>query len=242
MINCLIVDDEQHAIDILTHHVRQTNFLNLVLATTNAIEALDVINNQKIDLLFQDIQMPEISGIDMVKAINGKCKVILTTAYSEYALQGYELDVVDFLLKPVSFPRFIKAVQKAAALIQQQQPAAPVQESKAEEDFIYVKTGVKHKVIKINLSEIDYIESLKNYVAIYHEGKKTLVYLSLKELEANLPASQFIRVHKSYIIPYARIMRIDGNQIVLKNVNADILLGETYKTFFWEKIKNKTIG
>lgn len=241
MINCLIVDDEQHAIDILTHHVRQTNFLNLVLATTNAIEALDVINTQKIDLLFQDIQMPEISGIDMVKAINGKCKVILTTAYSEYALQGYELDVVDFLLKPVSFPRFIKAVQKAAALIPQQ-PATPVSESKQEEDFIYVKTGVKHKVIKINLAEIDYIESLKNYVAIYHEGKKTLVYLSLKELEANLPANQFIRVHKSYIIPYARIMRIDGNQIILKNVNADILLGETYKTFFWEKIKNKTIG
>lgn len=241
MINCLIVDDEQHAIDILTHHVRQTNFLNLVLATTNAIEALDVINTQKIDLLFQDIQMPEISGIDMVKAINGKCKVILTTAYSEYALQGYELDVVDFLLKPVSFPRFIKAVQKAAALIPQQQ-VAPVAESKQEEDFIYVKTGVKHKVIKINLAEIDYIESLKNYVAIYHEGKKTLVYLSLKELEANLPANQFIRVHKSYIIPYARIMRIDGNQIILKNVSADILLGETYKAFFWEKIRNKTIG
>lgn len=242
MINCLIVDDEQHAIDILTHHVQQTNFLNLVLATTNAMEALDVINNQKIDLLFQDIQMPEISGIDMVKAINGKCKVILTTAYSEYALQGYELDVVDFLLKPVSFPRFIKAVQKVAAQMPQQQAAAPAAEARPEEDFIYVKTGIKHKVIKINLGEIDYIESLKNYVAIYHEGKKTLVYLSLKELEANLPASQFIRVHKSYIIPYARIVRVDGNQIILKNVNADILLGETYKAFFWEKIKNKTIG
>ena len=114
MINCLIVDDEQHAIDILVHYIAQTPMLHVVAATTNPIEALQMVATQKIDLVFLDIHMPELSGIDFVKAINGKCKVILTTAYSEFALEGYELDVVDYLLKPIRFPRFLAAVQKAA--------------------------------------------------------------------------------------------------------------------------------
>src|SRR6059058_1406672 len=112
MINCIIVDDEQHAIDILVHYVSQTPYLNLVGAATNPIEALQMVATQKIDLVFLDIQMPELSGMDFVKAINGKAKVILTTAYSEFALEGYELDVADYLLKPIRFPRFLTAVQK----------------------------------------------------------------------------------------------------------------------------------
>jgi YesN/AraC family two-component response regulator len=112
MINCIIVDDEQHAIDILVHYVKQTPHLNLVATTTNPIEALQIVAEQKIDLIFLDIQMPELSGMDLIKAINGKANVILTTAYSEFALESYELDVVDYLLKPIRLPRFLQAVQK----------------------------------------------------------------------------------------------------------------------------------
>src|SRR6188768_995427 len=114
MISCLIVDDEQHSIDVLEHHVAQCEMLHLVKATTNAIEALNIIMSGEIDLVFLDINMPDISGIDIVKAVVGKCKIILTTAYPEYALDGYEFGIVDYLLKPVSYPRFLKAVQKVA--------------------------------------------------------------------------------------------------------------------------------
>src|SRR6476620_11637773 len=113
MINCIIVDDEQHAIDILVHYVNQTPHLHLINTTTNPIEALQVVATQKVDLIFLDIQMPELSGIDFIKAIHGKAKVVLTTAYSDFALESYELDVVDYLLKPIRLPRFLQAVQKA---------------------------------------------------------------------------------------------------------------------------------
>lgn len=239
MINCVIVDDEQHAIDILKHHIAKTDFLNLVFATTNATEALKVINSQPVDLLFQDIHMPDISGVDVVKAINGKCSIILATAYPDYALEGYELGVVDYLLKPVSFPRFIKAVQKVSDYLAK---PFPIVTKDIDDDFIYVKTGIKSKVVKINLDEIDYIESSKNYVTIHHERKRTLAYISLKELEDRLPPNRFGRVHRSYIIAYNKIVRIDNNQVVLKDIKDPILLGEAYKGNFWEKIKDRMVG
>src|SRR5829696_2254452 len=143
MIQCLIVDDEQHAIDILMHYVQQTPYLHLVAATTNPIEALQIVVAQKVDLVFLDIQMPELSGIDFIKAINGKAKIILTTAYSEFALEGYELDVIDYLLKPVRFPRFLQAVQKAMKLINENEPNLP--HPGEEGDYIFVKTESKGK-------------------------------------------------------------------------------------------------
>ncbi len=239
MINCIIVDDEQHSIDILKHHVAQTDYLNLLLATTNATEALQLINSGTVDLLFQDVQMPEISGIDVVEAINGRCKVILTTAYEKYALDGFDLNVVDFLLKPISFPRFIKAVQKVVSTVNVSRETT---KSETQPDFIYVKTGIKSNVTKVVLSTIDYIESVKNYATIHHEGKKTLVHISMKELEASLPDSLFIRVHKSFIVPYSRIEHVEGSQIKLKNQKSIILLGETYRASFWEQIKKRTVG
>src|SRR5262245_19593995 len=135
MINCVIVDDEQHAIDILVHYVNQTPHLNLVGSFTNPIEALQLFAKEKIDLVFLDIQMPELSGMDLIKAIHGKCKVILTTAYSEFAIEGYELDVVDYLLKPVRLPRFLAAVQKVM-----QQLNTNEQTETADDDYIFVKT------------------------------------------------------------------------------------------------------
>jgi DNA-binding LytR/AlgR family response regulator len=239
MINCLIVDDEQHAIDILTHYISQTPFLHLAASTTNPIEALQIVNEQPIELIFLDIQMPELSGLDFIKAIHGKAKVILTTAYSEFALESYELDVVDYLLKPIRFPRFLQAVQKVA-----KETPEPVKESSSEEvedDYIFVKTESKGKLLKINLADIDYIEGMKNYVAIHCAEKKTLVYTSMKELEERLPHKRFLRVHKSFIIPIAKITGIEGNLARLKNVNSEILIGENYKADLMEIIRNKMI-
>jgi two-component system, LytTR family, response regulator len=239
MINCLIVDDEQHAIDILVHYVSQTPFLHLVASTTNPMEALQLVNSQKIDLLFLDIQMPELTGIDFIKAIQGKAAVILTTAYSEFALESYELNVVDYLLKPIRFPRFLQAVQKVANENHEGEEATDTTEIK--DDYIFVKTESKGKLLKINLNEIDYIEGMKNYVAIYCNGKKTLVYTSMKELEERLPHKSFLRVHKSYIIPIAKITGIEGNLLRLKNVVAEVQIGESYKADLMDIIRNKMI-
>ena len=238
MINCLIVDDEQHAIDILVHYVSQTPFLNLVATATNPIEALQIVNQQKIELIFLDIQMPELTGIDFIKAIQGKARVILTTAYSEFAIESYELDVVDYLLKPVRFPRFLQAVQKVAK--EGENGEAP-ETTSIDDDYIFVKTESKGKLLKINLGEIDYIEGMKNYVAIYCNGKKTLVYTSMKDLEERLPHKNFIRVHKSFIIPIAKITGIEGNLLRLKNVTAEVQIGENYKADLMEIIRNKMI-
>lgn len=237
MINCLIVDDEQHAIDILVHYVGLVPFLNLVATSTNPLEALQKVNEQKVELIFLDIQMPELTGIDFIKAIQGKAKVILTTAYSEFALESYELDVVDYLLKPVRFPRFLQAVQKVAKEI----PESEAAETSVEDDYIFVKTESKGKLLKINLADIDYIEGMKNYVAIFCAGKKTLVYTSMKDLEERLPHKSFIRVHKSFIIPIAKITGIEGNLLRLKNVSAEVQIGESYKADLMDIIRNKMI-
>ena len=238
MINCIIVDDEQHAIDILVHYVNQTPLLNLITTATNPLEALQIIATQKIDLIFLDVEMPDLSGIDFVRAINGKTKVILTTAYSEFALEGFELDVVDYLLKPIRLPRFLTAVQKAAKDLNEVM-AEPVQVP--DDDYIFVKTESKGKLLKINLPDIDYIEGMKNYVAIYCSGKKILVYTSMKDLEERLPRKQFIRVQKSFIIAIDRIIGIEGNRVLLKGITAEILTGENYKAELMKIVKGKMI-
>src|SRR5450432_253028 len=143
MIRCLIVDDEQHAIDILVHYINQTSYLELVSSTTHPIEALQTVATQKIDIVFLDIQMPDLSGIDFIKAINGKAKVILTTAYSEFAIEGFDLDVVDYLLKPIRLPRFLSAVQKSVKIITDK----TADSIKNEEDYIFVKTESKGKLL-----------------------------------------------------------------------------------------------
>ena len=235
MITCIVVDDEQHAIDILMHYIKQTPLLSLVGNSTNPIEALQIIATQKVDLVFLDIHMPELSGIDFIKALNGKAKVILTTAYSEFALDGYELDVVDYLLKPIRLPRFLSAVQKAAKSLKEE----GVQD--VEDDYIFVKTESKGKLLKINLTDIDYIEGMKNYVAIHSGGSKIMVYTAMKEIEDRLPSKQFMRVHKSFIVRVDRITGIEGNRVLLKNVHADIMIGENYKSELMEKVKGKLL-
>ena len=181
--------------------------------------------------------MPELSCIDFIKALNGKAKVILTTAYSEFALESYELDVVDYLLKPIRLPRFLSAVQKAVNELKDKTES----KEKEEEDYIFVKTESKGKLLKINLEDIDYIEGMKNYVGIFRGTQKTLVYTSMKEIEERLPQRQFIRVHKSFIIPIAKITGIEGNLVRLQGVSSGILIGENYKADLMEIIRDKMI-
>jgi two-component system LytT family response regulator len=239
VINCLIVDDELHAVELLQHFAKQIPGLNVIKATTDPVEALLYINEgHDVQLIFSDIQMADVSGLDIAKAVKGKCKIIFVTAYSEFALQGYDNDIVDYLLKPVSFPRFLTAVQKAENMLA---PRVPVAQNTA--DHIYIKMGVKGKLLKINLADIDYVESNGNYIFIYHEGIKTLANSSMKEIESKLPESMFIRVHKSFIVSLERITGIEGNKILLKkNIKADILLGDTYRSNFFENVNKKTLG
>jgi DNA-binding LytR/AlgR family response regulator len=239
MITCIIVDDEQHAIDILEHYVKQTPHLNWAGSFTNPIDALQLLSKQKVDLVFLDIQMPELSGIDFIKTLHGKTRVILTTAYSEFALEGYDLYVVDYLLKPIRLPRFLAAVQKA---VEQLSSTAQVASTPAPDDFIFVKTESKGKLVKINLADIDFIESQKNYMVIHRMGQKTFVYTSMKELEERLPRKQFLRVHKSFIVAVDRITGIEGNILRLRNMQAGIVIGDSYKAELMDIIRGNMIN
>ena len=235
MTTCIIIDDEQHAIDVLTHYVNRIPSLEIVASFTNPLQALQFLNERPVDLLFLDIQMPEISGLDLIRAIGGRSKVILTTAYSEFVSDGFELEVTDYLLKPVSFARFLKAVQRVTA---PPPPGTPAEEDLTG-DYFFVKTELKGKMIKINFKDIDYIEGMKNYVAIHHDGTKTLAYLNMKDLEDRLPSRYFMRIHRSYIIALEKIVAIEGNTVQLRKIKEEILLGETYKASFLERMKGK---
>lgn len=239
MITCIIVDDEQHAIDILEHYVKQTPHLALAGSFTNPIDALQLLSKQKVDLVFLDIQMPELSGIDFIKTLHGKTRVILTTAYSEFALEGYDLYVVDYLLKPIRLPRFLAAVQKA---VEQLGATAQATSIPTNDDFIFVKTESKGKLLKIDLADIDFIESQKNYMVIHRTGQKTLVYTSMKELEERLPRKKFLRVHKSFIVAIDRITGIEGNILRLRNMADGIIIGDSYKAELMEIIRGNMIS
>jgi two-component system LytT family response regulator len=235
MINCLIIDDEQHAIDVLEHYIRQTGSLNLVAGLNNPLDALQILQEKKIDLIFLDIHMPQLSGIDFIKAIHQRYKVVLCTAYPNYAIAGFDLDVLDYLVKPIPLPRFLQTVRKALDSLGMNKPAEP-------NDFIMIKTELKGKMLKIDLGEIHFIEGMKNYVAIHHGTGKTLALLSMKELEDRLPANNFMRVHKSFIVSLQMITAIEGNSITLKNNKTTILVGESYREKFMTILKEKLIG
>src|SRR5687768_3476082 len=183
---CLIVEDEPLARNLLTEYVKKVSFLNLVKACSNPMEALDVLRTNTIDILFLDIQMPEITGITLLKILQKKPMVILTTAYSEYALESYELDVVDYLLKPITFDRFLKAVDKASQRITTPVTSQPAEKlsSETSPDFVFVKDGTK--LVKINLDDILYVEGLKDYVTIHTKAQKIVTLQRLKSLEMQL--------------------------------------------------------
>lgn len=242
MIRCLVVDDEPLAIDIIADYISKIPFLELTATFQNPIEALGFVQDGKADLVFLDVQMPELTGIQFLKIANGKCKVILTTAYQQYALEGYELNVVDYLLKPIAFERFYKAAQKAQELIcniPAANPAAAENPSKTTitNDFIFVKT--EHKIQKIYLNDILFIEGLKDYISIYTKTERVITLQSMKKMEEVLPEHQFIRVHKSYILALDKIESIERSRITI--TNKIIPIGDTYRESFFKMIEDKNV-
>jgi two-component system, LytTR family, response regulator len=238
MLNCLIIDDEQPAINILAAYVKDVPYMSLAGTSTDPMKGLEMAGSMDVDLIFLDVQMAGLNGLEFIRALNGKAKVIISSAHSEFAMDGFELEVIDYLLKPVPFVRFLKAAQKANDVLRHTGKAtAP------ESDFIMLKGDTKGKLIKVEIDEIDYIEGMGNYVAIYCKGKKILSIINMKTLEERLPAQRFIRVHKSFIVAISQIALVEGNQIIIKNnQKADIIIGNAYKSNFLEAMRTRMIN
>lgn len=220
-INCVIIDDEHLARKLLVDYVSKLPNLELIAVCSSATEAIEVLQNNKVDLLFSDIQMPDLTGVELVKSLAIKPVVIFTTAYSEYAIESYELDIIDYLLKPISFERFVQSVNKASKQI------SLLSNDINKQPKIYITIKSEHRIHKVDYKNIVYIEGLKEYVIFYlKEGKKIITLEALKKLEEILP-NNFIRVHRSYIVNKDFVKSLYGNMIEIENQK--ISIGKTYK-------------
>jgi two-component system LytT family response regulator len=214
-INCVIIDDEPLAREGMSDYVREVDFLNLVATCENPVELMSLLDRHPIDLIFLDIQTPKMNGIDFLKIVRQPPMVIITTAFPTYALDGFQLNALDYLLKPITFERFFKSVHKAREYhqLRQKPPEAAGSAGAAGADHFFIKCGTKFE--KILFDEILYVEGAQNYVTLYTTRGKYMTLLYLKNLEENLDAKSFIRVHKSYIVSIHKITAIEGNEIFI---------------------------
>jgi len=230
-IKCIVTDDEPFARKGLQGYIEQIDFLELKGVCENAIELNSLLKKAPADLLFLDIEMPYVTGIDFLKNITDAPKVIFTTAYEKYALQGFELEVLDYLLKPISFDRFLRAANKAFDYFRGQQTPA------AGEDYIFVKAD--SKLEKIHFADILFVEALENYVAIYTREKKIITHLTLKMIQEKLPSGAFIQPHKSYVVAIGKINSIEGN--ILHVLQHQVPISKYQKDEIMEKIVNSKL-
>ncbi len=230
--SCVIVDDEPLARSLLKDYVSKVPSLRLVDVCASPVVAMEVIQKQPVDLLFLDIQMPEITGISLLKIMKKKPLVVLTTAYSEYALESYELDVVDYLLKPITFSRFLQAVDKVNSRINSATHIEKVVPNSSQ-PFIFIKDGTK--LVKLMWADILYIEGLKDYVTIHTKQQKVVSLQRLKLLEEQLPADQFIRIHNSFIVSLHAIESIHKNEVHIGT--AALPISDSYKKSFRDFIE-----
>jgi len=225
--NCIIVDDETLAQELIEAHLTKIPDISIVAKCHTAMEAMSVINNNSIDIMFLDIEMPDISGVDFLKSLNKPPLTIFTTAYSEYAIESYELNVIDYLLKPIRFDRFFKAIGKALSLLKNSENITIVEKKAIEEDYIFVKSD--YKAVKISFEEVVHVESMQKYVK-FHLGNKTVTSLmSLTALAEILPSSKFFRCQKSFIVNLTKIESIDGNLLIMVN-GAKVPVSKTLKS------------
>ncbi|MBT29318.1 MAG: DNA-binding response regulator [Thalassobius sp.] len=249
-VRCLIVDDEPLALDVLENYIERLDTLELVARCKNAIEAYNKIQTEKIDLLFLDIQMPKLTGIDFMKSVKNPPKVIFTTAYREYAIEGYELDAVDYLLKPISFDRFLKAVNKVIfnkpdeskskselnnLITQTVSNSTPT--DIPQEPFIYLKSD--KKMVKVLLKDILYIESLKDYIRVKTPGKEVVAYQKISYLEEKLPEQRFMRIHRSFIINLEKIEAFCATHAEVAGF--EIPIGRNYKNEALKKLNEHNL-
>lgn len=235
MLKCIAVDDEPLALDLLEDNIRQVPFLRLVKRCKNAFEATEVLQSEHIDLVFLDIQMPGITGLQFLKSLPAKPMVIFITAYKNHAHEGFELDVIDYLVKPVPFERFLKAVNKAL----EYQNLRKGQAAGAGQEYLFVYS--EYNLVKINIHDITHIEGLKDYIKIHlvNSPKPVITRLSIKAMEENLPLSKFARTHKSFVVAVDKITSIRNNRIKLSN--AEVPLSDHYKESFFRLVDPRTL-
>ncbi len=240
-IKCIAIDDEPLALQQVASYIQKIPFLELAGLCSNAIEALDLLEKKQIDLMFVDINMPDLNGLEFVKSLTKKPLVIFTTAYSEYALEGFKVDALDYLLKPFSFAEFSKAASKARTqfdLVQSTQHSTEKVDS--NDDYLFIKA--EYKMVRINLADVLYIEGMKEYVRIHLVGQKpVMTLLSMKSLEEKLPSSKFMRVHRSYIVNLNKVSTIERFRIVYDD-KTRIPVSDNYKEKFQEFLDNNFMG
>lgn len=232
-IRCAIVDDEPLAVNLLKSYVEKTPFLELIKCYNSAISAKAGLEEEPVDLLFLDIQMPELSGIEFAKMVDEDTRIIFTTAFSQYAVEGFKANAIDYLLKPISYDDFLKAAEKAQGMLQQKK-----EEKKPNREFMFVKS--EYRVVRIDISKITYIEGLKDYVKIYQEDKPkpVLTLMSMKALEDFLPEG-FRRVHRSYIVQLSKMEVIERSRILFGN--NDVPISDSNREFIQQYINENSI-
>ncbi|MGZ3931636.1 MAG: LytR/AlgR family response regulator transcription factor [Bacteroidia bacterium] len=236
-LNCLVIDDEPFALDLIEGYVKKTPFLELRGKCLNAFEAMKIMNTEKIDLIFLDIQMPDLNGVDFSMTVSPATKIIFTTAFKTYAFEGFKVDAVDYLLKPFNYTEFLKASNKALERFNSSVEKSVVA---GGDDFIFVKS--EYKQIKIAFDQVFYFESLKDYVKIWlnDRPKPILTLMSLRTLEKELPPEKFMRIHRSYIIALNKIESVERNQVIINKER--ITIAEQYKDKFQEFIEKRSFS
>lgn len=230
---CIIVDDEPPATRILEKYVEQVSFLERVATFNDSLKALEFLNTHTVDLILLDIQMPQLTGLQLSKIISKDIKIIFTTAYPDFALEGFELSAVDYLVKPIAFERFYQAVSKL-----QSGPKQEVQPSNSA-DFIFIKTDGKNKFVKLFLKDILYIESLQNYICIHTLEQQFITHSSLRNVLESLPQDDFVQTHKSYVVALKHIESTDNFSVFINN--KELPIGATYKDEFFKRIDQNKI-
>lgn len=235
MIRTIAIDDEPLALQLVSGYIEKTPFLELLGVFDNPIDAMEFLESNQADLIFLDIQMPDLTGIEFARVLKNSPKIIFTTAYGEYALEGFKLDAVDYLLKPFSYEEFIKAAEKAKKLIGYEKKGQ-AEEVSTNSNFLFLKS--EYKIRRINFNDILYIEGLKDYIKVYlqHKPKPILSLNSLKSLQQKLPETKFMRVHRSYIVNLEKIDTIERSRVVFGEVY--IPVSDQYKEKFQEFINN----
>ncbi len=237
-INCIAIDDEHPALLKMENYISKVPFLNFLAGFNNAIEPIDFLKKNNVDLIFLDIEMDEFTGIQFLKTLKVKPKVILTTAYDSYAIEAFQLDVIDYLLKPISFSRFMQSVEKVYNNLYENKTSTIVSdEPHYKEEYIFVKTD--YKTQRVDFKDILYIEGMKEYLCIYTDSGRIITLLSFKKMIDSLPEGKFIRVHRSYIIAFNKIESIEKNRI--KIGDKLIPVGETFKKEFYKELEKHKI-
>ncbi|WP_181390536.1 LytR/AlgR family response regulator transcription factor [Sphingobacterium athyrii] len=234
-IQCVIIDDQMFAVDILRNHLLHFPEFSLAYYGTDVYEALRIIESSKIDLIFLDIQMPDMNGLQFLKLCKNKSKFIFTTAYSQYAFDGYENDVIDFLLKPITFERFEKSIAKFQHILQ----IGSNQETESRKDYILIKGDSKQKYFKVKLQDILYIKGLNNYICVYTTTQSIITYMNLKDFITTLPSHKFCRIHRSFIVSIDQIICVEKDTVKISN--EVIPIGSSYKKDFFQLWKLKVL-